>query len=229
MKLQTLIDQYRAHQKSLGASTPPTGGYLGAFARFMGARTKVTDVQTEDVEAFLKGTGPRITQAWHTKHSILRGFYRYAISRGHVAVAPLPLAIPRKPPTFIPYIYSHDELSRLLRAAESHPNPQTSIDPVTMRTMLLLLYGAGLRVIRRADGGRFQPRLHDLRHTFAVHRMTSWYRQGADVQKLLPQLSTYLGHVRLKDTQVYLKMTPELLQAASQRFERYAGKEERHD
>lgn len=59
--------------------------------------------------------------------------------------------------------------------------------------------------------------------------MTSWYRQGADVQKLLPQLSTYLGHVRLKDTQVYLKMTPELLQAASQRFERYAGKEERHD
>ena len=310
MKLQTLIDQYRAHQKSLGASTPPTGGYLGAFARFMGARTKVTDVQTEDVEAFLKGTGPRITQAWHTKHSILRGFYRYAISRGHVAVAPLPLAIPRKPPAFIPYIYSHDELSRLLRAAESHPNPQTSIDPVTMRTMLLLLYGAGLRVseaiqldrrdvnlkeslltvrqtkfgktrlvpfgsdlgralteyarrtstaagpffttrkgtqvkhdtfrhnfrllcdraaIRRDDGGRFQPRLHDLRHTFAVHRMTSWYRQGADVQKLLPQLSTYLGHVRLKDTQVYLKMTPELLQAASQRFERYAGKEERHD
>ena len=79
MKLQTLIDQYRAHQKSLGASTPPTGGYLGAFARFMGARTKVTDVQTEDVEAFLKGTGPSITQAWHTKHSILRGFYRYAI------------------------------------------------------------------------------------------------------------------------------------------------------
>ena len=83
--------------------------------------------------------------------------------------------------------------------------------------------------IKRNDGGRFQPRLHDLRHTFAVHRLTSWYRQGADVQKLLPQLATYLGHVRLRDTQVYLKMTPELLQAASQRFECYAGKEGGHD
>ena len=46
-------------------------------------------------------------------------------------------------------------------------------------------------------GARYQPRLHDLRHTFAVHRLTSWYRQGADVQKLLPQLSVYLGHVHL--------------------------------
>src|SRR5262245_56468836 len=40
------------------------------------------------------------------------------------------------------------------------------------------------------------------RHTFAVHRLTSWYRQGADVQRLLPQLSVYLGHVYLSSTQV---------------------------
>ena len=79
--------------------------------------------------------------------------------------------------------------------------------------------------IRRADGASYQPRLHDLRHTFAVHRLTSWYRQGADVQKLLPQLSVYLGHAHLVSTQVYLSMTPELLAEASGRFERYAGKE----
>ncbi len=53
-------------------------------------------------------------------------------------------------------------------------------------------------------------------------------QQGADVQRLLHHLSVYLGHVHLQDTQVYLSMTPELLREASQRFERYAGKERRH-
>ena len=71
--------------------------------------------------------------------------------------------------------------------------------------------------------GRHSPRLHDLRHSFAVHRLTDWYRQGADVQRLLPVLSTYLGHTDLAGTQVYLSMTPELLQQASSRFERYAS------
>lgn len=75
--------------------------------------------------------------------------------------------------------------------------------------------------IERHDGSYFQPRLHDLRHTFAVHRLTEWYRQGADVQRLLPALSTYLGHVNLNGTQRYLTMTPELLQQANHRFERY--------
>jgi site-specific recombinase XerD len=76
--------------------------------------------------------------------------------------------------------------------------------------------------VLRHDGGRYQPRLHDLRHAFAVHLLVSWYRQGADVQRLLPQLATYLGHVHIAATQRYLTLTPELLHEASQRFERYA-------
>ncbi|MBK5017922.1 tyrosine-type recombinase/integrase [Pantoea sp. S62] len=76
--------------------------------------------------------------------------------------------------------------------------------------------------ITRHDGARYEPRIHDLRHSFAVHRLTSWYRNGDDVQLLLPQLSVYLGHVHLRATQVYLSMTPELLEEASQRFENYA-------
>ena len=79
--------------------------------------------------------------------------------------------------------------------------------------------------VRRGDGARYQPRLHDLRHSFAVHRLTSWYRQGADVQALLPHLCVYLGHRNLAATQVYLSMTPELLAEASARFERYSRKE----
>jgi integrase len=76
--------------------------------------------------------------------------------------------------------------------------------------------------IERRDDSYFQPRLHDLRHTFAVHRLTEWYRQNADVQRLLPALSTYLGHVSLSATQRYLTMTPELLEQANRRFEHYA-------
>jgi len=77
------------------------------------------------------------------------------------------------------------------------------------------------RRVRRLDRGRFVPRLHDLRHSFAVHRLTACYREGGDVQRLLPQLSTYLGHVDIRSTQHYLTLTPELLSQASSRFEHY--------
>ena len=76
--------------------------------------------------------------------------------------------------------------------------------------------------VKRLDGARYQPRLHDLRHTFAVHRVTSWYQENKDVQQLLPLLSIYLGHQCLAHTTVYLTMTNELLQQANHCFERYA-------
>ncbi|MDX8451094.1 hypothetical protein [Mesorhizobium captivum] len=47
------------------------------------------------------------------------------------------------------------------------------------------------------------PRLHDIRHTAAVHRVIAWYRSGQDVQRLLPQLATYLGHIDIRSTQRY--------------------------
>jgi len=76
--------------------------------------------------------------------------------------------------------------------------------------------------VRRTDGARYQPRLHDLRHTFAVHRLTEGYREKQNVQKLLPQLSTYMGHAKISSTQWYLTMTPELLREANLRFAQYA-------
>ena len=63
----------------------------------------------------------------------------------------------------------------------------------------------------RGNGARYQPRPHDLRHSFAVNRLTAWHRQGKDAQRLAPLLSTYLGHASVAATQVYLGMTPELL------------------
>jgi site-specific recombinase XerD len=68
-----------------------------------------------------------------------------------------------------------------------------------------------------------------LRHTFTVNRLELWYREGADVQKLLPSLATYLGHLNVAQTQCYLTMTSELLHEASKRFENYALSEVNHD
>jgi site-specific recombinase XerD len=62
------------------------------------------------------------------------------------------------------------------------------------------------------------PRIHDLRHTFAVHRLLVWYRDGQDVQARLPWLATYLGHIDIQSTQVYLRATAELLEQVDRRF-----------
>jgi integrase len=65
--------------------------------------------------------------------------------------------------------------------------------------------------------------LHDLRHTFAVHRLLAWCRSGADTRARLPELAIYLGHARPEYTYWYLTATPELLGAAADRFAVYAG------
>ena len=82
--------------------------------------------------------------------------------------------------------------------------------------------------IRREDGARYQPRLHDIRHSFAISRLLDWYKNGYDVQRLLPHLATYLGHLDISSTQHYLKMIPELLHEAGSLFERYALSEASH-
>jgi integrase/recombinase XerD len=64
------------------------------------------------------------------------------------------------------------------------------------------------------------PRLHCLRHSFAVHRVLTWYRQNRDVNALLPALSTYLGHVSVENTWVYLQANGLLLQQAGELFAR---------
>lgn len=62
------------------------------------------------------------------------------------------------------------------------------------------------------------PRIHDWRHTFAVHRLLAWYHDGEDVNARLPALATYMGHVDISSTQVYLQPTAELLGEVDRRF-----------
>ncbi len=91
-----------------------------------------------------------------------------------------------------------------------------------------LLHGTALRWFwfvtcrlgLRTPGDRRGPRIHDLRHYFAIRTLVHWYRSNVDVEAHLPELSTYLGHAHVRDTYWYLSATPELLKLATARLER---------
>jgi integrase/recombinase XerD len=313
MNINDLVTHYVAFRKTLGERCTAAESVLRSFCRTVGVRTQIAQLRIKAVLAFLAGTGP-ITRSWHFKYFVLKGFFNFAVSRGHLKRAPLPTTVPKYPPTVVPYIYSREELRRLLNAIPTCHHRLSQMEPPTLRAMLLLLYGAALRRgevlrlsvadvdlsnrllvireskffksrlvpvvghllevlndysrwrkitypsvnterffvgrhgtaihhrtlnrafwrlqkhigMRRTDGARYRPRLHDLRHSFAVHRLTEWYRQGEDVQRLVYDLSVFLGHARLAHTQIYLTMTPELLKHAGTFFERYAQMEENH-
>lgn len=83
------------------------------------------------------------------------------------------------------------------------------------QTLTKLLRDAGLKPAQSRVG----PRPYDLRHTFAVHRLSRWHRAGLEVHTRLPLLSAYMGHDDILGTEVYLTATPELLAMAARRFE----------
>ena len=87
------------------------------------------------------------------------------------------------------------------------------------RTFAKLCQAVGLRPrlsARRIGRG---PRLQDMRHTFATRRLVEWYRAGLDVDRLMPRLATYLGHVHMAETYWYIQAVPELLHLATERLE----------
>ena len=87
------------------------------------------------------------------------------------------------------------------------------------RTFYVLSRQTGLRGLHDSHG----PRLHDLRHRFAVQTLLHWYASGEDAARRLPVLSTYLGHVHIADTYWYLSAWPELMAQAMTRLERRWG------
>jgi integrase len=89
-------------------------------------------------------------------------------------------------------------------------------DCMVRQTFVKLSRQLGLR--KASDS--FGPRLHDLRHRFAVTTLLHWYRTGVDVEQRLPVLSTYLGHAHVTDTYWYLSAIPELLALTKDRLEK---------
>lgn len=302
-----VIKAYLDARQAQGLQITCCARKLRQFARETGDRP-LDQVTQQDVSTFLRGHGA-LSATWTLKYSVLAGLYRFALAREYASAWPLPEIMPKLPPPQTPYVYSHGELQRLLDATAEVGSPNSRLQSMTHRTLLLVLYGAGLRIseainLTRRDvdltervltvrntkfyktrmvpiglqlaaalanyfeqrsalpmpmaqdsaffctrsgnkltyphvvtlfqrirsaagiacppGEPRPPRLHDLRHTAAVHRLLAWYRAGRDVQQLLPRLATYLGHADIQSTQRYLQMTPELLQEASQRFAAYA-------
>jgi integrase/recombinase XerD len=312
MILSQAVEQYILHKRSLGIGFRSEAVRLRAFIQAIGD-CEMHTIDPAPVLRFLEGNGP-LTTFWFSKYHTLKAFYRYSVARDYCASSPLPLSVPQKPEPSQPYIYTNQDIERLIDAADSRHRYRWLLEPHTVRTLLLLLYGTGLRIgealhltladfdtgtgvltiretkffksrfvpvgndlrsvlcryidrqwpqslrsettpllgtvkgtpvtrqtaelvfkrlreqagVSRSDDATFQPRLHDFRHTFAVVRLVTWYREGKNVQRLLPHLSIYLGHGVLRDTQRYLSMTTELLQQASLCFEPYARPEAPH-
>ena len=148
----------------------------------------VSRIRLKAVAEFLKGTGP-ITGTWHKKYSVLKGFFQFAVSRGYLNKAPLPTEIPKCPPALVPYIYSRDEIRRLLEAIPLLRHPCARIQPQTLRAMLLLLYGAGLR---RGEALRLSVADVDLANSLLTIRDTKFFKS-----RLVPigrELTEVLSH-----------------------------------
>lgn len=106
-----------------------------------------------------------------------------------------------------------------------HPRPRsTTFFVSTVGTAIIYTdFGIAFRKLVRATGigsqSAVHPRIHDLRHSFAVHTLVDWYRDGHDVNAMLPRLSTYLGHRDPICTYWYLSAAPELLALVADRLQ----------
>lgn len=300
--LSTALTEYLTVRRALGFKLYDTGLCLEQFVRF--AEAEGAAFITRDL-ALRWATQPvQVSPThWARRLGMVRRFARYCSALDARTEIPpadlLPVRYTRKPP----YLYSDEEIARLIRAAGQLPAPR-GLRAATYSTVFGLLAATGMRVseplaLDRADvdlaqgaltirdskfgksrwiplhsttraalqrygerrdrlfptaltasffisergtrltqwavratfvklshqvglrGPRdhYGPRLHDLRHRFAIRTLLCWYRSGMDVEQRLPQLAAYLGHAHVNDTYWYLSATPELLALAAQRLE----------
>ena len=146
MTLREAIEQYIVWRRAHGAKFTTGANLLRHFLGYADGDAACDLATTAQVLAFLAGTGP-LTRHRENKHYALAGFWRHAISRGHAKHSPLPDNEPRSPVRAPPYIYTREELRRIFDPANVEISRRGSIqlDAATFRTLLLMLYGAGLR------------------------------------------------------------------------------------
>lgn len=307
--LTQAIHDYLALRRSLGFKLRDAGMLLAKFATFM----EQHDAECITTQLALDwAQQPRHAQPalWAQRLSYVRGFARHHVASDPKTEVPPPGLLPFRAARAHPYLYSQDEIERLLEQA-LQLSPSTPLRRWTYHALLGLLSVTGLRVgealrlrlddvdldngvltvrgtkfvksrlvpihastrevlaryqLRRAnhlgdgdathyfvtgtghplDGGDVRrtfyrlsrriglrglndshgPRLHDFRHRFAVETLLGWYRSGQDIERRLPVLSTFLGHVHVSDTYWYLSAHPELMTLAMTRMEkRWEGRQ----
>ena len=118
------------------------------------------------------------------------------------------------------YTRTRDEIFASLRT------PSFFVSQAGTRLLYNTVHANFLTLVSRAglsERRPRRPRIHDLRHTFALKTLLSWYKAGVNVESRLPLLSTYLGHVGPTNTYWYLTATPELLRLAAERRDSVRG------
>lgn len=301
------VAEYVELRRNLGFKLRDTNVGLIGFASFLQQRRAVCITIPLAMEWAQQNKNARPAE-WARRLSFVRGFARHWSAHDSQTEVPPSGLLPHRPGRARPYLYSNDEVRKLLQAARQLPSTHGLRGP-TYHCLLGLLAVAGLRIsearnletvdvdlkegvltIRgakfgksrlvpihpstrqvlstyaarrdrflsqkpltffvsgrgtRLDGAEIRrtfyflsrqvglrgpcdshgPRLHDFRHRFAVETLVQWYRSGEDVERRLPVLSTYLGHVHVADTYWYLSACPELMGLAVKRFENYWEKQ----
>ena len=299
--LRKSLEEYLAIRRAAGFALRDTARILNRFVAF--AEQHRTEVVTTQLALQWAQQPVHAQPAWRARRlNTVRLFARHLSAQDPRTEIPPAGLLPPGYSRREPYLYSDDEIERLLQAARDLPSP-TGLRAWTYATFLGLLAVTGMRVgealhLDREDvdleqglltlrhtkfgkdryvpihpttqkalldyqryrdriyptattpsfflgehGRRLKkttvgttflklsrqiglrgptqsrgPRLHDLRHRFAVRTMLNWYRTGADVEAQLPKLSTYLGHVNVRSTYWYFTAAPELLQLATARL-----------
>ncbi len=301
------LRDYLELRRGLGFELGRPESRLRSFLALLGAKRASRITTTLAVEFALRADH-RSASTQAACLSAIRGFAQYLSGiEPKTEIPPAGLIRHERRPQ--PYIYSADEIGRLIDAAGRHPStPRYALKPFTLQCVLGLLAVTGMRLTEalnlkpedidwaqgavtigrakfqksrlvplhestlrqlrayakrrdrffaerpwrrpancfftsthggqltgtevghdfrsltrrlglRVPGASRGPRLHDLRHSFAVATLVRWYRSGKDVGQLMPVLSTYLGHACITGTYWYLTCTPELMAAAGKRLE----------
>lgn len=305
--LAKTFDVFIHQKRTLGYRYQTEAAILRRFDRFLVEQGLDEPILARRVvEAWMAKRGYERPRTHATRTAVVRQFAHFMLDRGMQAyVLPSYVGAPVRL-DFVPYIFSREEIRRMLAAVDALPSyPISPKRGLIMPEVFRILYGCGMRVgevlrlrvddvdltsgvlriregkfrkdrfvpvadgmlerLRRYNGkleGRLPqnpffpaphgshystcavytvfrqtlrdtgiphggrgngPRLHDLRHTFAVHRLENWIQQGADLGAKLPVLAAYLGHQSIAGTQRYLRLTPHVFPGITAGLEKVVG------
>jgi integrase/recombinase XerD len=301
-ELRVALEEYLNLRRSLGFKLDEVGRLLHHFVAYA-EKEGASFVTTELALRWATRQKTCLPSHWATQLCAVRAFAQCLSTRDLRTEIPPHGLLPHRVHRTKPYIYTDEEIVRLIKAARQLPSPR-GLRALTYSTLFGLLAVTGMRVsepvrldrddveltrgiltVRQAKFGKSRmlpvhtstlealrhyrhhrdrvcpwartrsffiseagtrlttwsvrqtfvrlsrqtglrgpeeshgPRLHDLRHGFAIQTLLAWYRHGINVEQHLPELSAYLGHVHVHDTYWYISAVPELLQLATLRLE----------
>ena len=145
MKLCDAISRYVTYKQGIGMVFETEATILRAFIERVGPNVPVGTINSDSALQYLNGRGPVTPVLAPQTRCVERLFGGLQSSTAGPDRSPLPARRPKEPIPFIPYIYSREELKRLLDGTSTYQYKWRKMEPVTLRAILLLMYGAGLR------------------------------------------------------------------------------------